>query len=217
MGVANVLRVSIKGAMPGGEVWSINPVFQIGGISTAEDISTDQATAMATAVTAVTIPSNLRLAQNSGTTWTGTRVEARRWNGDLAAIGEAVRATPTAGTGTSPHPFQTSLVISLRTAGVGASGRGRMYVPATGLAIGTSTLRPTSATLTPILADVKSYISSVAAALNGVTTNDVVLSVWSRLHENTQPVTSLQVGDILDTQRRRRDTQVETYITTTIP
>jgi hypothetical protein len=217
MAVANVIRVSIKGTMPGGELWSINPVFQIGGVSTAEDITTDQANAIALAVDAVTVPTDLRLALATSCAFTGIRVEARRWNGDLAAIGEHVKTTPVVGTGTSQHPYQTSIVLSLRTAGVGGSGRGRAYIPATGLLIATTNLRPSSTAVSTILAAVKSYLSSVAAAVNTVTTNDVVLSVWSRLNESTQPVVALQMGDILDTQRRRRDGTVETYSSTTYP
>jgi hypothetical protein len=37
------------------------------------------------------------------------------------------------------------------------------------------------------------------------------LAVWSRVGSQLNEVNALQVGDVLDTQRRRRDTLVETY------
>jgi hypothetical protein len=177
---SNVLRVSIKGTMPGGEIWSVNPVFQIGGVSTSEPISTDEATAMATAVAALTIPAGLLGTLSSAVNVTGARVEGRTWAGELAALGEAVKASPAGGTGTSPHPFQTSIVISLRTALPGASGRGRIYWPATGLSISLSTLRPSAANVTTAVTAMKTYLTSVAGALNATTDNDCILSVWSR-------------------------------------
>lgn len=217
MAVANVLRISIKGALPGGEDWSVNPVYQIGGVSTAEDITSDQATAIAVACAAVVAPAGVLGALSTSTNINGIRVEARRWDGTLAALGEAVKGSPQAGTGGQAHPYQTSAVLSLRTAGLGASGRGRVYWPATGITLGATNLRPNAGAVTPVLSGLKSYLGLLAAAANTITTNDVVLSVWSRKNNSTQPVVNLQMGDIMDTQRRRRDAAIETYQTVAWP
>jgi len=40
---------------------------------------------------------------------------------------------------------------------------------------------------------------------------DSILAVWSRTLATTLGVTRIQMGDVLDTQRRRRDSQVENY------
>lgn len=217
MAVANVLRISILGTMPGGEVWSVNPVFQLGGVSTSEDITADQCVTMATAIDAVTIPSGLLSANATSVFFTGTRVEARRWDGTLAAQGEHEK-TGVAGTGgTNQHPFQTAIVSSLRTGGFGASSRGRLYWPATALSLTGSTLRPSSSSVSSILGAVKTYLTSIGAAIDVSTTNSPVLSVWSRTNASTQPVTSIQMGDVLDVQRRRRDQTVENYTSVTFP
>lgn len=144
-------------------------------------------------------------------------MEARRWNGDLAALGEAVKATPQGGSGTTAHPFQTSIVLSLRTAAIGASGRGRLYWPATGLAMNSGTLRPAGSAVLAILSGFKTYLTSIGTAIDTVTTEVPFLSVWSRTNATTAPVINIQMGDILDTQRRRRDAAVETYQTVSYP
>lgn len=217
MAASNVIRLSVKGTMPGGEDWSVNPVFQLGGVSTFEDIDAAEAAAIATACAAVSVPGGLLGTMNSGTAVTGVRVEARRWDGSLQALGEAIKGSAQTGTGTAPHPFQTSIVFSLRTVGVGASGRGRVYWPATGLSISLSTLRPSGANVLAALAGVKSYLGLLEAAIDSVTTEVPHLSVWSRKNSSTLPVTQIQAGDILDTQRRRRDATIETYQSVTFP
>src|SRR4051812_18833132 len=99
MAIANVLRVSIFGTLPGGEVWSVNPVWQIGGVSTAEDITQLEAQAMATAVAGVAVPAGVSQMLATSCALTGARVEARRWDGTLATQAEALKGTPQLGTG----------------------------------------------------------------------------------------------------------------------
>lgn len=217
MAIANIIRVSVLGAMPNGEVWSVNPVWQIGGVSTAEDVSADQCLAMATAIDALTVSTGITQIMSTSTTFTGTRVEARRWDGTLSSQADHQRGTPVPGTGTAPHPFQTSMVTSLRTATPGARGRGRLYWPATGITISAGTLRPSNVLPPSVLSGVKTYLTSIRAALDASLVNDAVLSVWSRTSGTTAPVTSMQAGDVLDTQRRRRDVLIETYSSIAIP
>jgi hypothetical protein len=211
MPVANVIRISILGDLPSGEKWSVNPVWQIGGVSTAEDISPAEALTMATAVAAVTVPTGLLNVMSTTTRVLGCRLEARRWDGTLAAQAEALKATPTVGSGSQANPFQTSIVSSLRTGGTGGSSRGRLYWPATGIGIVATNLRPTGGNVSSALTGVKTYLTSITAAITPTLTNAPILSVWSRLGAATLPVSSILMGDVLDTQRRRRDTLVESY------
>lgn len=211
MAVANVIRLSIFGTLPGGEVWSVNPVWQIGGVATAEDITQIEAQTMATACAAVSVPAGVTQIMSTSTMLTGVRVEARRWDGTLAAQAEALKGTPTAGAGAAGNPYQTSLVLSLRTGGIGGSGRGRLYWPCTGLTIQPTTLRPSTTNVTSTLAGMKTYLTSLGTALNASLTNAPVLSVWSRVGASTTPVNNLLMGDVTDVQRRRRDQLVESY------
>jgi hypothetical protein len=48
--------------------------------------------------------------------------------------------------------------------------------------------------------------AAIKATLTGVS-----LAVWSRKNSNAANVTRLEAGDVLDVQRRRRDSLLEVY------
>jgi hypothetical protein len=127
-----------------------------------------------------------------------------------------VKASPTDGTASVVHPFQTSWVTSLRTTQVGPSGRGRLYWPATGVTLDPDTYRPIAGTVAAALAGVKTYLGGIQTAVR-VTFASSTLTVWSRKLATSNMVTSIQMGDILDVQRRRRDALVESYATLSFP
>jgi hypothetical protein len=206
--MASVIRVSVLGTLPGGEVWSVNPCFFC--LDEPASISGPEALAIATAVDAIVVPTGLRTLLNSTSAFTATRVEARDREGLLEALGEHSRPTPVVGSGTSNHPYQTSVVTSLRTAFPGGQGRGRLYWPGTGVTISGTTLRIDSTALSSALSGVKTYLTAIQAAV-AVSAGPVNLAVWSRTGTAFHAVTSLRMGDVADTQRRRRDTLNEGY------
>src|SRR6187431_2736229 len=110
--MASVVRVSVMGTMPGGEVWSVNPCFSLELEPT--EITSSEALTIANAIKAIAIPTGLRAIMSSVTQFTGFRVEARSRTGILEAQAEASLAAPVGGTGTNLHPYQTSSVTSLR-------------------------------------------------------------------------------------------------------
>ena len=196
------------GQMPSGEEWSVNPCWNISdfGVSTTPL----QIQNVATALAASAVNGSLMSVMSSSTTLTGYRVEARSYAGVLENQAEAVRSTAVPGTGSVYHPFQTSWVVSLRTSQVGASGRGRLYFPATGQVLQVGTLRPLPASSTAFLTGVYTTLQSMQTAIRA-TFAGANLAVWSRKMGIANNVTALQNGDILDTQRRRRDSLVEAY------
>lgn len=130
--------------------------------------------------------------------------------GVLEAQSELPRALALTGSGATAHPFQVASVTSLRTGFPGGQGRGRLYWPATGMAMTTANLRVDPAVLTAFLAGVKTYLAGISSSIAASAgPND--LAVWSRTGGNAHAVTSLRQGDVLDTQRRRRDTLAEAY------
>ena len=208
--MADLLRVSIIGAMPNGEEWSVNPVFAVGG-DFGTPVSQTQAQTIATAIQAISAGNDLRGLMATSCNINSIRVEARSVDGSLETQAEANLTSPQAGSGgTNAHPFQTAMVFSLRTATPGATGRGRMYWPATGVALTVATLRPSSSVVSAALIGMETYLSAIEAAIE-VTLTGVALSVWSRKLSALRTVTSLQAGDVLDVQRRRRDALIENY------
>lgn len=208
MAGTSVIRTSILGQMPGGEVWSVNPCWFC--LDEPADITAAEALTIATAIDGIAPPPNLRVIMSTSTSITGCRVEARDRDGTLRALGEHVRTTPVPGTGLSPHGYQTSSVTSLRSAFPGGQGRGRLYWPATGVGLTAATLRMDSTTTGTTLTAIKQFLGSIQTAV-AASAGPVSLSVWSRTGSAFHGVTSLRQGDVLDTQRRRRDTLVESY------
>lgn len=209
-----ILKVAVLGANPGGEVWSINPVFR--DLTAGPIPSSTQLNAMVTAINAIAISSGLLTYMATGTTVTGCRVESRDLTGTLHGLAEGNRGAPVVGTGSTPHPMQTSAVISLRTNVPGAKGRGRLYWPATGVGLAAGTLRINSAATNSFVLGAKTYLAAIKTAINGTLAGHELV-VWSRTTATEALVTKLLAGDVPDTQRRRRDTQIESYSETPWP
>lgn len=205
------VRVSILGDAPGGEVWSINPVFDPTGEFPG---GVDQASldAACNLIANRLVPSALQNKMSNALRVTGARVEVREDSNDaLIGIAIDVRTTPLVGSGTPLRPAQNAMVFSLRTNTPGGSGRGRIYWPALGDAIG-SDLRYSSAIVTAALADMRTYLNGIRSDLaTSFPTIGFDLAVRSRTTHTTPHVVRLQAGNVLDTQRRRRDAMVEDY------
>ena len=115
---------------------------------------------------------------------------------DLVSI--APLTTPRAGSGTANHPKETSLVTSLRTLIPGRSGRGRFYMPATGIAMTAGGVIASNTAVDDFADAVKTMFDDLGSATWAV-------SVASFSKGHLYPVTSFQVDNKPDTQRRRTD------------
>lgn len=101
-------------------------------------------------------------------------------------------------------PPQCSIAVSLRTASATRSGRGRFYLPvfavdkdAAGVLDGTS----------------QSEVAAAAqGALQSLVSAAFVPVIYHRSTKSTTNVTSIDVGNVFDTQRRRRDKLIETRV-----
>lgn len=205
------VRVSVLGTALNGEVWSVNPVFDPTG---EFGVAVDQAQldAAALAIANRTVPGNLRSAMGMGFTRSGARVEVRQ-DSDDALLGISVQAsgTPLAGTTAVRLPQQSALVTSIRTNTPGGSGRGRLYWPAGGVTLDTNA-RIASATVASFLTDMKAYLIGIRGDL--ATAFPLIgfdLAVRSKTTHTTPHAVRIQAGDVVDTQRRRRDAIPESY------
>jgi len=211
------VRVSILGSQLAEEVWSINLTFD----PTGEFPGGVNQTALDTAAAAIanrTVPTSLRAILSNQGARTGARVEVRDDVTDnLIALSLAASTTPSLGTATVVLPPQAAVVVSILTNTPGASGRGRIYWPSMGYTLGTTGRLGTPAPAT-LLADFKSYFlgmrSDLAAAFPTIGFD---LAVRSKTTHTTPHAVSLRLGNVMDTQRRRRDNLAEAYVSTTFP
>lgn len=106
-------------------------------------------------------------------------------------------------------PFQCATSISWRTAVATRAGRGRIYLPP--LAASTlATGRLSSAAATTIATAAGQLVS----ALDG---GGLALILFGRETHTQTPVTGGDVGDVIDTQRRRRNKLIEVRHAVTFP
>lgn len=98
-------------------------------------------------------------------------------------------------------PFQCTPVVSLRTALANRHGRGRFYAPSP--AVGAQAGGRLTTAAQTNLAD------SALALLQGLTGGTLQPVILNRTTFATTPITSLDVGDVIDTQRRRRNKLIE--------
>ena len=106
-------------------------------------------------------------------------------------------------------PFQVATVISLLTASATRHGRGRFYLPP--LAAGTlADGRVSGAAITSIDAAWTAFFDSL-------NTDGLTMVVRDRTNHVSTAVTSARVGDVFDTQRRRRNKLTETYTVIAVP
>lgn len=214
------IRVRLTGTLPGGEVWSVNPAFnETTNVGTWDQVAGNAA---ALAVAGVTVPVALANIRGAAAPGTGVRVERRSDTHVLIGAAESSWTAGNSDNRTSGLPPQTAMVISLRSTTPGAKGRGRLYWPATGAGLNTSTLRLTTPTNTAAASAAATYLDAIASALKNAlepspSLIDYDLCVVSPTTGTKTRITRVEVGDILDVQRRRRDRLVEAYASAPMP
>lgn len=128
--------------------------------------------------------------------------------------------TPIAGTLSSNlHPNQVCLVVSLTTAFKrGLAHRGRYYLPLPAPAIGSTTGTISTSDALGVATSTKTFIEALAdtPGLDNLIPFKVLVMSKRGAGGATNPVTGVEVGVVLDTQRRRRAAMLEAYQVATI-
>lgn len=106
-------------------------------------------------------------------------------------------------------PFQCATVVSLLTASATRHGRGRFYLPP--LAVSTIDQGRVKAASMTVLD------TAWTAFFDSLNTDGVTPVVRNRTGHISTTVTSARIGDVIDTQRRRRNKLTETYVVVAVP
>lgn len=211
----NVLKVTLKGSIAT-DVW--NSASYWSPTSTPPTLPIPSAFGTAVANAAYTYFAALAPYTSAMVGFSGVRLD---WYGSTGSHDASLDATPTSGSASGSaagnHPPQTAVVASLRSALPGPKGRGRMYLPLLSGTVNTSTGAFPSADATSIATATKNYLAAVSALTSwgGGTWFPVVASRTGT--PSTHAVTAVKVGNVFDTQRRRRNKVIEVYSTVTYP
>lgn len=113
---------------------------------------------------------------------------------------------------------QDALVITLASGNTfGDANYGRFYLPWSALAVSTSTGKMV---VTNVLTQAQTFLNSLNAQVlnwNPLDNGDYQVVIMSEKGAGTtKPVRQVRVGDVKDTQRRRRNKLVETYISANV-
>lgn len=214
-------RLRIGGTLFNDANWSIGVNFLSGqGSDPFANLNTDVPGSLRNFLTAVrsqyqnqVLPGAMLGALSQAGKITYLRASRVGTNGRESDVAQIDLATPVPGTGAAIHPAQTAIVLSLQTGAPGARNRGRLYLPGLGLTlqggrVGVNDLGQ----LTIDAADfIKQLRSSGDALAGGGVTGVAYPSVVSTVASGGRNVTSVRVGNRLDSQRRRAESEKEVY------
>ena len=216
-----MLVVRVLGKSPDGEVWSVNPRFGFhnGGVfaqTTPGALALEQwAAAIAALNTGQVLPAGLRGLLSSSLSIEGIRCEVQTLTGQMTQAAEFSLATPAVGTGTLQRPLSVAACFTLnRGASFGRSGRGRLFFPACAGPSLSGTARVPESTRNSLSAELVTWLKAVRDAFpdpEGPPSDILRPLVWSKTRGTTRWVQNIAMGDVLDSQRRRRDALRESY------
>nr|CRY96074.1 hypothetical protein [uncultured prokaryote] len=209
-------KVEIKGTLASGDVWSINPCFAGGAVGsvTAYEALLDWATAVVALNAGDIFPTEVLDIMSTAVTITSVRIGAYTADGELVQAAEVNATDLPTGSSTPTNPGQSALVVSLLSGRPGRSYNGRLFLPCLAPALNTLTLRIGGSVARDVAAGMAAWLTDVADA-SGETGAYGPVIVSHKLGTSVG-VSSVRVGDVVDTQRRRRDAVKENYSTAPI-
>lgn len=176
----------------------------------------DYATQLAVAENVWTYLTALKGLFNTAFNWTGVKIAAISPDGKTKVQPSLfTRKTPLLGTAADNLPPQMSIAASLIRPVPGRAGRGRMYLPALGRSatLGTNGKVGTTA-ITSILNATKALVNDISS--HGSVDIDYKVLVTSANSSKYVLPNQVRVGDLFDTQRRRRNQVTESYTTASL-
>lgn len=205
------LQLRVNGLIGTNQTWSVNPKFVVPGNPPAvptQAVMDAWATAVAALNGGDVIPDYTLLSVAASVT--GVTASYINEDNQTVVVAERVLDTPAVGVGAPSFPGQCAVVTSLITNIPGRRTRGRLYWPFLALGIDSETLRLTPSDAQAIATVTGTWLHDVAAAFGS--TGPLIPSVVSLAGGTSAPIVSVRVGDVVDTQRRRRDQLLENYV-----
>lgn len=144
---------------------------------------------------------------------TGNMVPAPGYAAGSPCLLEYTSSYPVGNLSGTQLPPQNSVSVSHRTLQVGPRGRGRMFLPSSSSSI-LSGARVATTPQTDIAAAQVTLLESLATEV-GVSTPDIRPAVIGSPWSAYATINQVQVGNVMDSQRRRRGNLTETYVTDT--
>lgn len=195
----NVNRYVLSGSLPGGERWSIGYYGEATLPGNAQAIANAYGSGGSLSYAFL-----VQLQKLLSTSSSIDRIDVYTYGSGRTIIDQGSKAlSGLAGTGSSPHSNRTSLVLTLRTAIYGARGRGRLYLPANGWAIGTDGLF--------VATGLQALVDAAAGEL-GYANARVVSEASSTSNE----VTRVDCDRVPDSQRGRSARQTSARVTANV-
>jgi len=144
---------------------------------------------------------------NTGCVWAQVNVSELGATPSAPVVTSAQSIIGVAGTsGDSSLPPQVSVCVSFNTATAGSRARGRMFLPAPDTTALVATGRLSSAFRTAVGPALQTYFNTMEAGGHQVMVVSSVGAVYT-----PYAVNNIRLGDVLDTQRRRRNSIAEVY------
>lgn len=192
------IKVVIRGTLRGTESWSIGLwVIPTTPFATLPDFSTYALLSLAPAIDTNLLPTLQTVLAASDAV---TQYDFYYYSVTSATLTYKVSKpfTPAVGAGAATNPTQLAQVLSLRSTLDTRSGRGRVYVPVTGVAAvaGQIPTATNTALVTKLVALIRAW---------GTLSNTAVTVVASATHSFVNTVISVQADTKFETQRRRED------------
>jgi hypothetical protein len=200
-------RATVNGHLEGGEIFNFTVHF-LAPSAQAAVMAIDMATAVTKMWSGVNVPAgNIEALYPAAIGVDGVVVDELDSAGKNVSQGRASLAL--VGTGVEePLPPQCAVVVSTRTDVPTRKGRGRFFLPSP---VVTTVIdqRLDSAAQTDIL-------NGALAMLNSMKADTWLPVVYHRGFDSGDEIFSIDVGDVFDTQRRRRNKLVETRLSHTL-
>lgn len=198
-------RWSIDGGLPSGEVFAFGSHYTASSLGDAQDVADAIAASWDQMWTHSTGGYTAKECFTSTTAFSQVTVfETPAAGGPSTDKAIKTLTQNTGSQGGNPLPPQCAVVVTLHTANATRHGKGRMYLPAPATAWVTAAGRLDTSHRNALAGWAAAFIGDVNSFVGGQS-----VDVFSRATETAYPVTSISVGDVIDTQRRRRDALVE--------